>query len=235
MNAAFINKTTNKQQRTMIKHYTLNMRYFLILLLALSAAHTFAQNKMIVHMKDGTAISYDMDKVDYVEVEPSPEASPSPESIVDVIGGTQGNEIDLGLSVKWANQNIGSISSSDIGGRYSWDNAQTAIAYWGDGWRLPSEEEWKELFTKCTWSWTIIDGIGGRLVTGPSGNSIFFPATGFTYDDSSHVVGCIGIYWTSSNTAESSASNMTGTYFDSANIYNMDFPRTNLFSVRPVK
>lgn len=48
----------------------------------------------------------------------------------------------------------------------------------GGKWRLPTYEEYYELKTKCTWTWTINNGVSGNIVTGPNGNSIFLPAAG---------------------------------------------------------
>lgn len=45
---------------------------------------------------------------------------------------------------------------------------------WGNGWRLPTEAEIKELIEKCTWTAEQY----GYTVTGPNGNSIFLPACG---------------------------------------------------------
>lgn len=48
----------------------------------------------------------------------------------------------------------------------------------GGKWRMPTDEEWSELRQKCTWKWTSMNGVDGRRVTGPNGNSIFLPAVG---------------------------------------------------------
>ena len=72
-----------------------------------------------------------------------------------------------------------------------------ATANWGTGWRMPTKEEWKELFLKTTCVWTTQNGVEGRLLTGTNGNSIFLPATGFRIDDELIGPG-LGIYWSSS-------------------------------------
>ncbi len=51
----------------------------------------------------------------------------------------------------------------------------------GGKWRMPTDAEWTELRTKCTW--TLVtnyngSGINGRLVKATNGNSIFLPAAG---------------------------------------------------------
>ena len=55
------------------------------------------------------------------------------------------------------------------------DDAARAVL--GGKWRMPTDAEWEELM-KCTWDWTVQNGVSGRLVTGPNGNSIFLPAAG---------------------------------------------------------
>ena len=50
----------------------------------------------------------------------------------------------------------------------------------GGKWRMPTEEEWTELRTKCVWKETYNfngSGIFGEVVTAPNGNSIFLPTT----------------------------------------------------------
>lgn len=115
--------------------------------------------------------------------------------------------VDLGLSVKWANLNIGATEETDSGNYYAWGSIQTSDIYnqnsyeWydvptesykipatniaatkydvatqtlGGRWRMPNEEEFKELIDKCTW---VATGNGFRVI-GPNGNEIFLPFTG---------------------------------------------------------
>ena len=77
-----------------------------------------------------------------------------------------------------------------------------ATANWGSSCRMPTKDEFEELYTCCTWTWvTSYNGIGaqGFIVTGANGNSIFLPAAGkcesegdFSYRNSH------GLYWSSS-------------------------------------
>lgn len=69
-----------------------------------------------------------------------------------------------------------------------------ARANWGDCWRMPTKEELEELYQQTTWTWTEHDGVKGRLMTGPNGNSIFFPASGFYLNNEVICLG-LGIYW----------------------------------------
>ena len=62
-----------------------------------------------------------------------------------------------------------------------------ANANWGGKWRMPTRAEWQELLENCSWVWgsqPASNGfsINGYLVTGPSGNSIFLPASGYKQD-----------------------------------------------------
>lgn len=134
--------------------------------------------------------------------------------------------VDLGLSVRWAMCNIGALSQEQCGDYYAWgeispktsystDNSVTfrmeetmdiggdsiydaARANWGGSWRLPTETEAQELIDDCTWEWTEMSGHAGCRVTGPSGLSIFLPASGLREEGSLLSVGEFGGYWTSS-------------------------------------
>lgn len=113
--------------------------------------------------------------------------------------------VDLGLSVKWADRNVGAKSPEGYGDYLAWgdtrskstylkDNCKTfgksvrktagnaqydaATARWGSKWRTPTKEEFEELCNKCEWEWTTQNGVNGMKVTGPNGNSIFLPASG---------------------------------------------------------
>lgn len=70
----------------------------------------------------------------------------------------------------------------------------------GGKWRIPTEAEWTALHEQCTWTGTEItqDGIYGRLVTAPNGNSIFLPPTGHRYYYELLGAGSLGNYWSSS-------------------------------------
>ena len=69
-----------------------------------------------------------------------------------------------------------------------------AYVNWGSSWRMPSLEQIQELFDKCTWQWTQRNGVNGRLVTGPNGNTMFLPAAGY-WVESLGGAGSWGFYW----------------------------------------
>lgn len=140
---------------------------------------------------------------------------------------TEGQKVDLGLSVKWAGWNIGAKSPEQYGGYYAWGEVtekynystdsytcnweglskmnigsteyDVARAEWGDEWRLPSRENLAELINNCTWTFIRYKGTYGAKVTGPNGNSIFFPFPGYkvgnkAYDDKNKA-----FYWLDSS------------------------------------
>ncbi len=72
-----------------------------------------------------------------------------------------------------------------------------ATVNWGTGWRMPTKDEMIELITMCTTSWTVINGVSGRVFVGPNGNSIFLPASGEYYESEICYAG-LGHYWSSS-------------------------------------
>ena len=140
-------------------------------------------------------------------------------------GRLNGHEwVDLGLSVRWATCNVGASSPSDYGNYYAWGETKTKSSYtegnsktynvdmpdisgepkydaatanWGEGWRMPTDEELEELIDKCDWQWTTQGGHNGYKVIGPNGNSIFLPAAGWRYGTSLANAGDGGYYWSS--------------------------------------
>ena len=131
------------------------------------------------------------------------------------------NAVDLGLSVRWASFNLGAYKPSDMGSMFYWAENQpstkgypkyskvkvdvigdiagdekydAATNMLGRNWRLPTDEECQELLNRCKWETKVIDGIEGRLVTGPNGNSIFLPFNQKSFTSGKYVS---GHYWTS--------------------------------------
>jgi len=73
-----------------------------------------------------------------------------------------------------------------------------ATANWGSDWRMPTREEWQELYQNTTHTWTTQNGVNGRLFTAANGNSLFLPAAGYRGDSGLYLAGSYGNYWSSS-------------------------------------
>ena len=72
-----------------------------------------------------------------------------------------------------------------------------AVANWGEHWRMPTGEEWRELYQNTTLTWTTQNNVDGILLTSWNGNSLFLPYTGFYLDDNL-ICTSLGVYWSSS-------------------------------------
>ena len=149
----------------------------------------------------------------------------------------------------WGETETKSYYSSDT---YKWGNSPTkykssdgkttleasddvATVKWGKECRMPSRAEFQELYNKCDWTWkSYNNGTSGYLVTGPSGQTIFLPASGYRYNGGLSNHGYYGNYW-SSSLDTSYAFYACTLYFSSGNIYPSNGNhRCDGRSVRPV-
>ena len=96
-------------------------------------------------------------------------------------------------------------TNADYGNNGFVDNLTTllpeddaATANWGSDWRMPTVEEWQELYNNTTCTWTTQNGVSGRLFTAANGNSLFLPAAGWRRNSSLYDAGSYGDYWSSS-------------------------------------
>lgn len=176
---------------------------------------SMAQHKVIISLTDGTTIEKEVWEVVSITFGES-----DPISGIEPADTTEA--VDLGLSVKWAKANIrfeegkslligwgdvsGKVQSTDmayypmldyydniVNGEYD-----MARALLGDGWRLPSEKEVRELIDSCEWKAVYNDldnSFMGYDVVGPSGESIFMPVTGKRKGMKTDNV-LSGYYWT---------------------------------------
>ncbi len=104
----------------------------------------------------------------------------------------------------------------------------------GGTWRMPTDAELNELRGKCTWTWTTLNDVSGRLVTGPNGNSIFIPAAGYWTETYQYHAGSNGFYWSSSLNTDYPG-NAWSVFFSSRYVDRGDtYRRKNGFSIRPV-
>ena len=133
--------------------------------------------------------------------------------------------VDLGLSVRWASCNVGASQPHVFGKRFTFGDVtgnkytgksgdyvsgniigtsyDMAQYYMGSGWRMPTDKECEELVTKCKSYDRVKNGIWGREIYGPNGNSIFLPYAGIAtnntliiyYSGSSRTDSYKGIYF----------------------------------------
>ena len=107
---------------------------------------------------------------------------------------------------KWCNGSETTMTKYCTNSEYGLVDGKTVldleddVAYvnMGTAWRMPTYAEQKELYSKCTWTWTTQNGVYGSKVTGPNGNSIFLPAAGIRGDGYSGTIVVRGDYWSGS-------------------------------------
>ena len=107
---------------------------------------------------------------------------------------------------KWCNGGINTMTKYCTKSEYGYNGFvddkkvldpedDAAYVNWGSSWRMPSTEQIQELIDNCTWQSTQRNGVNGRLVTGPNGNTLFLPAAGYRWFESLYGVGSDGFYW----------------------------------------
>lgn len=126
--------------------------------------------------------------------------------------------VDLGLSsgTLWKDKNEN--------GFFTYDEAVSRF-----GSKLPSKEKFEELTSDCKWEW---NGSGYK-VTGPNGNSIVLPASGFRFCDRGvSIEGFEGYYWSSTPGGSDGAWDLL---FDSGGARVRNYRRCHGQSVRLVQ
>ena len=168
--------------------------------------------------------------------------------------------VDLGLSVKWCDTNLGATKESGFGCYFGWSDPSgelkvadikhypsatppqcicnteydMALAVAGKGWRMPTKKEFDELQNQCKWSWfTTADGVSGCKVTGRNGNSIFLPAAGFRTEETEKSQNMSGHYW--SGDLSKYPEEACALFFNQQGPKDWKTRRYFGFSVRPVK
>lgn len=151
---------------------------------------------------DNTEIPDNPDTPDNPNIPDNPTDPITKDGVIQKTGS-----VDLGLSVKWAACDLGgdgfvedcsvdgyskywstvqiSAPPAEIGGT-SFDWATSIL---GEQWQTPSKAQWEELKEKCRISYGVYENTVGWIVTGTTGNAIFFPLGTSSYSKE---------YWTSS-------------------------------------
>ena len=84
----------------------------------------------------------------------------------------------------------------DIGSDIAGSNHDVATSAWGQGWKMPTVEQFQELIDNCEKEWVTINKINGVKFTASNGNSIFLPAAG-NFHETLDFRTTQGYYWTS--------------------------------------
>ena len=101
----------------------------------------------------------------------------------------------------WSIQNLGSNIS---GTKYD-----VAHVIWGGSWKMPTEDETRELHSNCARKWETLNGNKGYIYTSNiNGRSIFLPAPGYRISSDLKELNNYTRYWTASG------SSTMGFYFD---------------------
>lgn len=135
--------------------------------------------------------------------------------------------VDMGLpsGTRWATCNVDATKPEQKGKHYAWGEIATKATYtpencksyrkdiaefsgnktydvatvkWGKGWRMPTREEFDELFYYCDWKYVQKGGVWGSEFTSPTTkNTIFLPCAGFKDGAKNELASGNGMYWTS--------------------------------------
>ena len=85
----------------------------------------------------------------------------------------------------------------DIGDNITCTNYDVAHVKWGNGWRMPTNDEsFSELVHDAIFQKITYNGVEGQLITGKNGNKLFFPFGGRYAGELEKNKDC-GYYWTS--------------------------------------
>ena len=131
--------------------------------------------------------------------------------------------VDLGLSVRWADRNMGAATPKATGLLIGWGdttltnlskklqyfpieaanediiggNYDVATQKWDDKWRMPSMKEMQELIDSCLWIWNA-DSMGYDITRKGYEGHLFLPVTGRRVGMAEAADGQKGFYWTGS-------------------------------------
>ena len=85
--------------------------------------------------------------------------------------------------------------SADLGENICGTEYDVAHMKLGDGWQMPTNEQFMELLDNCDRKWTEFHGVKGLKFIGSNGNSIFLPAGGYRDNSVFELLGDYGCYW----------------------------------------
>lgn len=171
--------------------------------------------------------------------------------------------VDMGLSVSWANKNLGTSKDYEPGGSYGWadptgcyyindlsyypwgeipskiagTNYDAATWNWGSHWRLPTKLEVEELINNSTIEWVKDAESGGKMLlkftSKINGNFIFLSSTNIRRGKQVSNDGREGGYWTG-DLSQNSDNAWTLSFYGNAEVKTYQRERSIGLSIRPV-
>lgn len=152
-------------------------------------------------------------------------------------------EVDLGLSARWAGYNIGAAVPQEYGSWFAWGETAPKAVYleenyvkpdfsiipeaqdvasreWGYGWHMPSVENIQELIDHCDIVFASYRGVNGWVavsrVPGYEGKSVFFPAAGYKAGENHNYAGSQCVFWSNALIAEGATHAVNAFFEDNA-------------------
>lgn len=151
-------------------------------------------------------------------------------------GETQGKSDYSWSTYKWGTTSLTKYTYRD--GKMTLEaDDDVAQVWWGWGWRMPTNAEFSDLCTKCTWTETTLSGVNVFKITGTNGNSIYIPLAGNYVGTTLQLYGTSVIYWTSERLGgyDDSAKTMVANKGSSRGSTGQVSPRCQGMYVRAVK
>lgn len=199
------------------------MKKYIYAVVLITVHMTASAQTVNVHFKNGQQIQYNANDVDYVDFsEKAADPTLNAGKVVDLGLSVYWASCNLGAEnpeesgeyyawgetkpkskyseSNYSYYNANTASYIDIGNNISGTSYDAATYNLGSDWRIPTKDEMDELKNKCKWEWKQISGINGFIVTGPNGNTIFIPASGYYYSYVNHQNENLA-YWTATPTS----------------------------------
>lgn len=118
---------------------------------------------------------------------------PNDEELTHDWGGNEGC-----FAMPFNEENYMNTNGAKLESDIDLDN-DAARYHMGRPWKMPTKEQFKELYDNCVCKRKTIDGVNGLLFTSKiNGNTLFCPAAGYGYSTSLNDRGSDGYYWSSS-------------------------------------
>ena len=141
--------------------------------------------------------------------------------------------VEIGKACDFSEEAYAETEGAKIGGDLDAAHDAATVNI-GASWRMPTDDEFKELYDNCDWEWTTENGYNGvRFTSKINGESIFFSASGNGAGSSWLSRGANGYYWSSSFLSSRYARRLS---FYSGGVYpQLNNSRYHGFAVRAVQ